>query len=250
MFLTGIHPHAPTSQVLVEEKPRLQLPPRLKAKESSQGLTHLASVSLRAVSALVSPMDDDPAAPSGLNVQLSVEDLQLLDLQGCVEHRNVLVGNRRPHPTPQRPGPRPQRSGLAAAGTRPSAEQQWQGTEQQGLGTQWHEDEPCRLELICQVPGNVDLPVQMVLSLQDPCITFMRKFVNNVLYAVFAIIKGAKGDTSSVAAAAAAAVAAPDASAAGAAAAQAAVAALASPQQRPPPVVIIKVWMLSGHIAV
>ncbi len=231
-----------TLQLLVEEKPRLQLPPRLKGKESSQGLTHLASVSLRAVSALVSPMDDDPAAPSGLNVQLSVEDVQLLDLQGCVEHRNVLVGNRRPHPMPQRPGPRPQRSGLAAAGTRPSAEQQWQGAEQQRCsGSQRHEDEPCRLELICQVPASLDSPVQMVLSLQDPCITFMRKFVNNVLYAVFAIIKGAKGDTSSVAAAAAAAVAAPDASAAGAAAAQAAVAALATPQRRPPPVVIIKV---------
>ncbi|GFR40088.1 hypothetical protein Agub_g636, partial [Astrephomene gubernaculifera] len=156
-------------KVVMEEKPR-RLHPR--PGPLKPGLTELTAVHLHEISAVVKPASDPlPVAHGGLTVDVGISDVQVQDLQGCIEHRNVLAANG----LASEPGgdgkgsPNPSQSGESLPNQDPSRS--------------------CRVEVFCGISSTPAVPTRLVVGVHDPRLTWLRRYSNNLSYAVGAVLK-------------------------------------------------------------
>ncbi|EFJ52491.1 hypothetical protein VOLCADRAFT_86643 [Volvox carteri f. nagariensis] len=174
----GVH------SVLMEEPPRrLPCPPTHAAEKpclmkrrpapgnenrKEPGLTELTSLELRHVSVIT---DTGTEGTAGLALKMAISDIIVLDLQGCVEHRNVLVAKAQPPSPVDSPSTfaQPGFSFRAAVG---------QDTDEFIDGT------TCAMQLEYRVVCNPDVPTSLKVSVFNPSITWLRRYSNNLLYAI------------------------------------------------------------------
>lgn len=147
-------------QVVLEEQPRRVLqppptgspaapPPATATTQSNPfyeekrkpGLTELTSIELVGVDA---NLQRDKNIP-GATLAMDIGNVNILDLQGCVEHRNVLVANCSPD---------------------------------------------CRVRIEYQLSQDLAVPAVLKVAVYNPHITWLRRYSNNLLYAV-GILKAA-----------------------------------------------------------
>ncbi|KXZ47067.1 hypothetical protein GPECTOR_38g304 [Gonium pectorale] len=161
-------------KLVMEEKPRRL--PLICDKPPKPGLTELTEIALEHVTASAGLAGDPPGDRNdGLSMKVEVDNLSVLDLQGCVEHRNVLVANRKIQST-------------LSSWTRIPHSESADGSSQ-GKPPSALVPTVCRLELTCTLPAAPSAPMQLTVRVDDPCITLLRRFINNLAYAAGVIVK-------------------------------------------------------------
>ncbi|GIL45737.1 hypothetical protein Vafri_2896 [Volvox africanus] len=138
----------PESDMSQHGRERKSLDPVDKEKREP-GLTELTLIQLNELSVALL-LDPQPSAPAGLRVKAGIQDIIVLDLQGCVEHRNVLIR-------------KPDQLGDSAFRTR---------------------SRPRQVKVDYCLPLKLDAPGVFKVRVLDLNITWLRRYSNNLLYAV------------------------------------------------------------------
>ncbi|GLI64033.1 hypothetical protein VaNZ11_007171 [Volvox africanus] len=138
----------PESDMSQHGRERKSLDPVDKEKREP-GLTELTLLQLNELSVELLP-DSQSSGSAGLHVKAGIQDIIVLDLQGCVEHRNVLIR-------------KVEQLGDPAFRTRRS---------------------PPQVKVECCLPSERDAPGVFKVRVLDLNITWLRRYSNNLLYAV------------------------------------------------------------------
>ncbi|KAL6764808.1 hypothetical protein V8C86DRAFT_3128699, partial [Haematococcus lacustris] len=167
------------AKVLLEEAPGMKRP---------DCMTELASVTLLDGVLHLGPGAGGAGLLPGRVLRGSLQHLALEDLQGAVEHRSVLAfGSNASVQQPSQSQPSVPARPATTATTATSTVDASEGASQDG-GPSSPLLDPGRqaaVEVLCVVPdASAGLPLTLAISLRNPRLLFLRKFLNNILYAV------------------------------------------------------------------